>query len=194
MQPVIDQPINNTRARILISACLMGEAVRYDGKDKRLEHPRLTQWQREKRIVPICPECAGGLATPRNPAEIMGHDPQSASGLMVLHHNAQVIDTEGNDLSNAFVAGARHALALAKKWHIKLAVLKENSPSCGSQRIYDGSFSGQTRAGSGVTAALLVSAGLHVFNEHQLEEAHAALMRLDHLGQACAPSPHKQHG
>lgn len=162
------------RPAVLVSACLLGQAVRYDGRDKRCDDTILQHWLAENRVVAFCPEQAGGLPTPRPPAEIA----DGAGGLAVLASRARVVDATAADVSAAFVAGARQALALARAENIGIAVLKEGSPSCGSGFIYDGSFSGSTLPGAGVTAVLLRQAGLQVFNEHQLAEARAALNRL----------------
>ena len=86
---------------------------------------------------------------------------------------------EGVDVSAHFLEGARQAAALAAREGIRVAVLKEGSPSCGSGYVYDGSFTGARRAGKGVTAALLEEQGLRVFAEHQLEEAAAYVARLE---------------
>jgi len=108
---------------------------------------------------------------PRPAAEIT----QGAGGAKVLQGLAKVMDTDGRDVSAAFLAGARQALQLARQHGIRVAVLKQGSPSCGSGYIYDGTFTGVKTAGQGVTAALLESAGIKVFSEHQLAEADAML-------------------
>lgn len=125
--------------------------------------------------MPVCPELAGGLTVPRPPAEIT----QGAGGLKVLAGAAQVMGAQAQDVSAAFVAGAHHALALAQRHHIRVAILKQGSPSCGSTYIYDGSFSGQRVANAGVTTTLLRQAGIHVFGEDQLEEADKVLRQLE---------------
>jgi uncharacterized protein YbbK (DUF523 family) len=159
---------------ILVSACLLGQPVRYDGSDKRCNHPLLQRWLDEGRVVPVCPEVAGGLPVPRQPAEIT----DGAGGLKVLAGEARVMDAQAQDVSEAFVAGARHALALAQRHHIRMAVLKQGSPSCGSVSIYDGSFSGNKVPDAGVTTALLRQAGIYVFGEDQLQQADLLLRRL----------------
>ena len=159
---------------ILVSSCLMGQAVRYDGSDKKSHHRIVQRWMREGRIVSVCPEVAGGLPVPRPAAEIVG-----GAGWSVLAGSAKVMDAAAHDVSSAFVQGAQQALAIATKKGIRIAVLKEGSPSCGSSFIYDGTFSGNKRADMGVTAALLQQAGLHVFSEDQLEQADALLQQLE---------------
>jgi uncharacterized protein YbbK (DUF523 family) len=149
--------------------------VRYNGSDAATGHALIAQWQRESRVVGLCPEMAGGLPTPRPAAEIT----QSSGGSKVLQGLARVVIADGSDVTPAFVAGAQQALAMARANGIKVAVLKEGSPSCGSSSTYDGSFSGGRTALPGVTAALLLQNGVAVFSEHQLDEAQAFLQALD---------------
>jgi|GEM_PF-364899 len=158
---------------VLVSACLLGEAVRYDGGDKRCDDEVLQRWLREGRVVPICPEVTGGLPVPRPPAEIA----PAAGGAGVLAGTARVIDIAGRDVTVPFVKGAMEALARSRAWGIRVAVLKENSPSCGSSYTYDGTFSGTKVSAPGVTAALLREAGLQVFSEAQFDDAQRALLQ-----------------
>jgi uncharacterized protein YbbK (DUF523 family) len=153
--------------KLLVSACLLGSPVRYNGQAKTLHHALLEEWLREGRVVPVCPELAGGLGVPRPAAEI---EP-GASGRSVLLRQARVLTATGDDLTDAFATGAAQALVLAKQHGIRLAVLKEGSPSCGTSVIYDGSFGGTKQAGEGVTAAALRQAGVAVFSECELELA-----------------------
>ncbi|MEE9447694.1 MAG: DUF523 domain-containing protein [Arenicellales bacterium] len=152
-------------SKILISACLLGDQVRYDGKGKLLSHPLLQTWLAEQRLIKLCPEIAGGLATPRAAAEIQHAD----------HSQHRVITSTGEDVSIAFKRGAEQALALAQQHNIKFALLKANSPSCGNQQIYNGHFTGELIPGMGITASLLQQHGIRVFNEHQLETLALAL-------------------
>lgn len=158
--------------RVLVSRCLLGEAVRYDGACSG-RHPQLLEWQARGWVVPLCPEMAGGLPTPRPAAEIIG-----GQGAAVLDGQQQVLTQSGVDVSAAFQQGAEAALALVARYAIKVAVLKANSPSCGNQQTYDGSFTGTRVPGEGVTAAALRRAGVLVFNETQLAAAEAALQQL----------------
>lgn len=156
---------------ILISRCLLGEVVRYDGSGKRLQHPLLEHWQRQHRLVPICPEMAGGLGCPRPAAEIIGGD-----GRQVLSGQAQVRLQDHTDVSAAFIRGAQAALALCQQQQISFALLKARSPSCGSNGGYDGSFNNRILDGGiGVTAALLRQQGIRIFDETQLEALAIAL-------------------
>ncbi len=146
--------------KYLISACLVGENVRYDGQNCLQQ--KLRQLVIEQRAVIICPEVSGGLSTPRLAAEIVG-----GNGEEVLCGKAKVLDSAGNDVSNAFIQGAYKALQLAQKHQITHVILKANSPSCGSELIYDGSFSGNKIQGNGVTSALLKQHGFKVITEDQ---------------------------
>lgn len=150
--------------KILVSACLLGIKVRYDGGDCAQDASLLEKWSIEGRLVTVCPEVIGGLSTPRPPAEIQG---------------VRVITNQGHDVTTEFQRGATHALALCQKHGIKLAILKARSPSCGNEQIYDGSFNKSVIDGQGVTAALLTQHGIRVFNEGQLESALQCLNTLD---------------
>jgi uncharacterized protein YbbK (DUF523 family) len=159
--------------KVLVSACLLGANVRYHGGHARLLHPVLQQWMDEGRLVPACPEVAGGLSTPRPPAEV-----RWVSGDRSPSH-ALVTTNEGEDVSDAFARGAEEALELARRFQIRVAVLKDGSPSCGSTTIHDGTFTGTTVNGEGVTAALLRASGVHVFSEQEIGRAHACLQALE---------------
>lgn len=156
---------------ILISRCLLGEAVRYDGSGKMLTHPLLALWQHQQRLVPICPELAGGLGCPRPAAEISGGD-----GSLVLSGRTRVRLQDQTDVSAAFIRGAQAALMLCQRQQIRFALLKARSPSCGSRGSYDGSFNQRIlERGIGVTAALLREHGIQIFDETQLEALATAL-------------------
>ncbi len=159
--------------KILVSRCLLGQRVRYDG-GAHGPFAVLERWQQEGRVVPLCPEVAGGLPTPRAPAEIAG-----GQGAQVLDGRIPVLTVDGEDVSAAFVAGAEQALALVAQHAIGIALLKARSPSCGNRENYDGSFSGTQVAGEGVTAAALRRAGVQVFSEEELPAAQAALQELE---------------
>jgi len=164
-----------TRHRILVSACLLGHPVRYNGLDKKTDDDHLRRWVEEGRVVSVCPEVAGGLPVPRPPAEIAG----GTGGSAVLAGESRVIARTGADVTAEFVRGADHALAKATEHGIRVAVLKEGSPSCGSSYSYDGTFSGVRVPAPGVTTARLVAAGIRVFSEHELAAADACLRALD---------------
>jgi len=144
--------------KVLVSACLLGERVRFDGRTKDSGSSVLQRWLAEGRVVRVCPEVAGGLPVPRPPAE------QQADG--------RVVTDTGVDVSAEFTRGAAEALRLVREHGIAVAVMKEGSPSCGSGFIYDGTFS-KTRivGGEGETVRLLRANGVRVFSELQWEEA-----------------------
>lgn len=138
---------------ILISACLLGVYCRYDGVIKQYAAVQSLIQHERIHLIPICPEQAGGLATPREPAERQGN---------------KVVTCAGHDVTQAYQKGAEQALYLAKLFHCPYAVLKEKSPSCGSGAIYDGTFTRTLTDGDGVTAALLRCHGIHVIGEHDI--------------------------
>ena len=158
--------------KILISRCLLGHSVRYDGGASG-PFDQLTMWQAEGRVVAICPEVAAGLPTPRPAAELAG-----GQGVDEWKGRAQVLTAEGEDFTSAFLDGARQALALVQRHRIRIAILKANSPSCGNLLTYDGTFSGVKVSGEGVTAALLKRHGVQVFSELELPQAAIALTQL----------------
>jgi len=148
--------------KILISACFLGERVRYNGEVKPLVSLLLQQWQKQGRLFPICPEVISGLPVPRPPAEI---DPITK----------KVITIESVDVTKQFDKGAELALSLCHQHNIRLALLKESSPSCGSNTIYDGTFRQQKIDGEGVTTKLLREHGIQVFCESSIEELAAQI-------------------
>ncbi|NTG49467.1 DUF523 domain-containing protein [Agrobacterium rhizogenes] len=151
--------------KILVSACLMGHAVRYDGRSKPLIHPAIDRWREEGRLVTICPEMSAGMAVPRPPAEIS----DGATGEDVLAGTAQVMEISGADVTDGFRQAAENALALARETGCRYALLIDGSPSCGSGFIYDGTFSGGRHPGDGVTAALLKRAGIEVYSDREID-------------------------
>lgn len=147
---------------ILVSSCLMGEKCRYDGNDNK---DVFLDSIPADRVFSFCAETAGGLSTPRVPAEIKG-----GGGADVLNGTARVVNKEGEDVTEQFVRGAKMLLDEALEKNVTAAILKERSPSCGSGKIYDGSFSGRVIQGEGVVAALLRSRGIPVYSEEQMDE------------------------
>ena len=132
----------------IASACLVGKKCRYDGQAR--ENAFVKHLYEENKVLPVCPECLAGLESPRCPSEIVG-----GSGEDVLAGRARVMGEDGSDRTAAFIAGAQKTLEAAQANGAERAYLKSKSPSCGSGRIYDGSFSGTLQAGDGVAAALL---------------------------------------
>jgi len=150
---------NENKDKYIVSACLVGMECRYDGGHK--ENAHIKQLVGSGKAIPVCPEQMGGLSIPRPPAEISG-----GTGADVLAGRAKVINSEGKDVTDYFIKGALQVLKLARMVDCKKAILKEKSPSCGTEKIYDGSFKGKLRGGRGVTAAFLVQEGIEVVNEN----------------------------
>ena len=126
--------------------------------------------QSSVELVIFCPEISSGLPIPRAPAEII-----AGRGIDVLLGSSSVVGNDGIDVTEQFVAGAHNTLKLCRQQQVKYAILAEGSPSCGSSKIYDGTFSGIKIDGAGVTAALLESEGIKVFSQHTIASLKAAL-------------------
>lgn len=135
----------------LCSACLLGVKCRYNGRDSR--NKKVIELLKIEPLIPVCPEQLGGLPTPREPAEIVG---------------GKVLTKSGKDVTENFILGARETLKIAKLLGVKEAILKQGSPSCGCGKIYDGTFSGKTVKGNGITAAMLIKHGIKVVTEKDL--------------------------
>ena len=140
-------------AKILISACLVGDKVNYKGQGNYC--PDVEKLKEKYELVLFCPECEGGLPTPRLPNEIRG---------------SQVIRQDGKLVTKQFEDGARKALALCRYLGINKVVLKENSPSCGTHIIHDGHFQGHKIPGMGVTARILKEYGIEVYSEAEIDK------------------------
>ncbi|MDO5112504.1 MAG: DUF523 domain-containing protein [Clostridia bacterium] len=140
---------------IAVSQCLAGFPCRYDGGAKK--DAKIEAMVRAGEAVCICPECMGGMSTPRDPCEIQGGD-----GGDVLAGRARVISCRGADCTDAYVRGANEALSICQRAGAKKAILKARSPSCGYGEIYDGTFSGTCKKGNGVTSALLLAHNIQI--------------------------------
>jgi uncharacterized protein YbbK (DUF523 family) len=136
---------------ILVSACLLGTACRYDGASRPCE--AVIALKQKHTVIPVCPEVLGGLPTPRIPAERV---------------DDRVVRRDGVDVSAEYERGAREVLRLAQLNGARVAILKEKSPACGSGQIYDGSFTATLTDGDGVCAALLKEHGIRVLGESEL--------------------------
>lgn len=147
------------KPKILISACLLGENCKYNGGNNSDAIPAdaLAKLRQIYELIAVCPECMGGLTTPREPAEIC------ANGRVLTKFS-------GCDVTAEFILGAQICAEIASENGCKIAVLKERSPSCGSDEIYDGSFTGRLVSGDGITAAALKSLGVRVVGESALSE------------------------
>lgn len=148
---------------IMVSSCLAGLQVRYNGTH-RLDS-RIYELVEQNKAIMVCPELLGGFSTPREPAEIIGGD-----GEDVLQGKAKVVNKSGEDVTDMYIKGAYSTLKQAQEVHAEIIVLKEYSPSCGSSMIYNGEFKGETIVGDGVTTALLKRNGLKVISEEQLTD------------------------
>ncbi|GAA3936180.1 DUF523 domain-containing protein [Litoribacillus peritrichatus] len=164
------------RIKILVSACLLGSKVRYNGTDKKAQNDDFEWLLSNHEIIPLCPEVAAGLPTPRPPAEI-----QFGTGEDVLTSKANVMGNDGVDVTAEFIRGAHIALEVCLAEGIQYAVLTELSPSCGSSDVYDGRFSGKTVPGAGVVAALLKQHGIRVFNQHNVGHLKALLAPIQNI-------------
>ena len=161
------------KEKILLSACLAGHHVRYNGSHKSCHSALLQCWRNEGRLVTHCPELAAGLETPRLSAEMV-----NGQGVDVLNGRAQMIESDGRDVSQPYILAAWLALKTAQQHGCRFAVMTDGSPTCGSQLIYDGSFSGTKVPGEGVAVSLLREHGVEVFSEYQLD---ALKRRLDEV-------------
>ena len=138
--------------KILISACLIGDNVKYNGGNNLT--PKLDALLEKYELIPFCPEVEGGLSTPRSPAERVGDN---------------VINQDGEDVTDSYLKGAELAFNICLYLKIKKVILKEKSPSCGSKIIYDGTFSHKEIPGMGVTAEYLKKKGIEVYNEDDID-------------------------
>ncbi|MFB7155619.1 MULTISPECIES: DUF523 domain-containing protein [unclassified Lysinibacillus] len=143
---------------ILISSCLAGLKVRYNGTDSLDE--RIQRLVLENKAVTVCPELMGGFSTPREPAEIVGGD-----GEDVLDGKAIVVEKSGREVTELYLKGAYATLQKALELSATTVILKEYSPSCGSAMIYNGDFNGTKLVGVGATTALLRRNNIGVFSE-----------------------------
>lgn len=139
---------------ILISACLLGVACRYDGLSKPLDREIIEKLREQYHLIPVCPEVMGGLPTPRIPAEI------SSDG--------KVFRQDDVNVSENYIRGAKEALRLAEIFQCDTALMKEKSPSCGAGKIYDGSFSKTLTDGNGIASELLQKNGIRIIGESKI--------------------------
>jgi len=153
---------------ILISSCLLGEDVRYDGDNSAIAYDNTSSFTEkelfmdiicENSVYSFCPEVSGGLPTPRSPAEIIS-----------ANKPFKILTDKNEDVTINFLMGAKNALDICKKENITVALLKSKSPSCGNYEIYDGTFSKKLTKGVGMTVKLLVENDIKVFNEAQIIE------------------------
>lgn len=137
--------------KCIVSACLLGKNCKYNGGNNY--NAELVEFCEKKDCIAICPEELGGLASPREPAEIVGK---------------RVLSKTGRDLTQNFHMGAEKSLNIARENKVGLAILKSKSPSCGCGEVYDGSFNKKLRKGNGLTAEIFLQNGISVFNENDI--------------------------
>lgn len=141
------------KTKILVSACLLGSDCKYNGKNNKNES--VIALSEKFDLIPVCPECFGGLPTPRMPAEI---------------RDGRVVTKSGEDVTDRFLEGANHTLYIAKESNCPAALLKEKSPSCGYGKVYDGTFTGTLCSGNGITAELLSKNEIMIFGESEISK------------------------
>lgn len=139
---------------VLISACLLGVDCKYNGSNNKLDDEIIHSLKVKYNLIPVCPEIMGGLPTPRNPVEIK---------------DGKVFDYDGEEFTEEFEKGSDEVVKLAKLYNPTIAILKENSPSCGSNYIYDGTFNNKKIKGMGITARKLSEEYVRLFNEENVK-------------------------
>ena len=149
---------------IMVSSCLLGIHSKYDGTNTNT-NDLLMRYINLGKYIPICPEQIGGLSTPRRPSEIV-----NGTGEDVLIGKANVQNNIGDDVTIQFKEGAEQVLYMIKNMPIKAAILKERSPSCGSHKIYDGTFQKNIINGKGVAAAMLSQNNIPIYSEEEITD------------------------
>ena len=139
---------------VLISACLLGVDCKYNGSNNKLDDEIIHSLKDKYNLIPVCPEIMGGLPTPRNPVEIK---------------DGKVFDYDGEEFTKEFEKGSDEVVKLAKLYNPTIAILKENSPSCGTNYIYDGTFNNKKIKGMGITARKLSEEYVRLFNEENIK-------------------------
>ena len=155
--------MNKSKPVILVSACLLGQPVRYDGRSKPVN---LTQLFDSFAFVAVCPECAGGLSIPRPPCEIE----ETKTAADVLSGHGRIISQTGEDCTEAYIKGAQLCTKIAQTYQVNCALLKENSPACGPHFIHSGRFDGRLKSGKGAFTELLSQMGIRIFSEQEINE------------------------
>lgn len=139
---------------VLISACLLGVDCKYNGSNNKLDDKIIHSLKEKYNLIPVCPEIMGGMPTPRNPVEIS---------------DGKVFDYDGEEFTKEFEKGIEEVVKLAKLYDATIAILKENSPSCGSNYIYDGTFNHQKIKGMGIAAHKLSKENIKLFSEENVK-------------------------
>lgn len=154
----------------IISACLCGINCKYNGENNLNE--RCLKLFKEGRAVLVCPEQLGGLQTPRNPVEL------NNTASRVVEGDGKALSNKGEDVTRQFLNGAYETLKIAKELGATRAILKEGSPSCGANFVYDGTFTGNKIKGRGITTDILEKEGITVFSDEDLEINNSKLVYL----------------
>jgi uncharacterized protein YbbK (DUF523 family) len=155
----------------VISACLCGVNCKYSGKNNTSD--RCLKLFREGKAVLVCPEQLGGLSTPRNPVELNNVASE------VIEGNGKALSNQGEDVTEQFLKGAYETLRIANELGATKAILKEGSPSCGANFVYDGTFTGNKIKGKGITAQLLENEGITIFSDEDLEVSNSKLVYIN---------------
>ena len=145
----------------IISACLCGVNCKYNGLNNYNE--KCNELFISGKAILVCPEQLGGLSTPRVPSELQDNT------LNIIKKNGKILNKDGEDVTENLLKGAREVATIAKKLNIKKAILKEGSPSCGVNYIYDGTFTGNKIKGNGITTELLKALDIEVISEEALD-------------------------
>ena len=148
---------------IIVSACLLGLNTKYDGTTNA--YALIRKYSSSGKFIPLCPEQLGGLPTPRVPVEIIG-----GTGQDVLSGRCLAQGEQGEVVTSEFIQGATEVIKIVEMVTVTAAILKERSPSCGVNYIYDGSFSHRIKSGQGVTAAILKEHNIPIYSEEGLTE------------------------
>lgn len=151
---LIEKSEKKERQKIAVSACLLGDRVRYDGNSVPMDQKYIWKLRMKYDIVKICPETFGGLSIPREPSEKIGD---------------RIVSRVNVDVTDNFISGAEKSLEIIKENGIEIALMKKRSPSCSNDGIYDGTFSGKLKDGLGIAAELLMNNGIKVYNEEEIE-------------------------
>ena len=137
--------------KIVVSACLLGENCKYNGGNK---NEAVLEFIKGKEVIPVCPEVAGGLPTPRVPVELVNG--------VAINRDVVNVDTE-------FHLGVERMLEKLANEEIDLVILQPRSPSCGSKQVYDGTFTGTLKPGQGMFAKALIEKGYKVVEPDELD-------------------------
>ena len=145
------------KKKILVSGCLLGMKVNYEGKGCQVDE--LRQLFLQGQAIPVCPEALANLPIPRDPAEIV-----------LVNEERKVYNNKEIDVTEEYRLGAQRTLDTARTSGAKIAIMKSKSPSCGCGKIYDGTFSNNLVDGDGIAAALLKENGIRVITEEDFLE------------------------